>query len=75
MAEREGLTEPDLEAWIGLSWQYADVLWANPVLPERPALVSTIKLRQAGFGDCIDTERSILDGIDACRRAGYLPPR
>ncbi len=24
--------------------------------PIPPALVSTIKLRQAGFGDCVDTE-------------------
>jgi nucleoside-diphosphate-sugar epimerase len=75
VAEREGLIEPDLDAWIGLSWQYADALWANPGLPERPALVSTIKLRQAGFGECIDTEQSILEAIAGCRRAGYLPER
>ena len=75
IAGREALREPDLAAWIGLSWQYADALWANPALPERPALVSTIKLRQAGFADCIDTERSVLEGIGACRSAGYLPAR
>ena len=75
LAQRERLVEPDLEALIGLSWQYADALWANPELPERPALVSTIKLREAGFADCIDTERSVLEGIDAYRAAGYLPGR
>lgn len=75
IADREGLIEPDLAAWLGLSWQYADALWANPTLAERPSLVSTIKLRQAGFGECIETERSILDGIEGCRRAGYLPKR
>jgi len=75
IARREGLREPDLGRWIGLSWQYADALWANPRAPERPALVSTIKIRQAGFGDCIDTERCVLELLQACRDAGYLPER
>ncbi len=75
IAERERLIEPDLGAWIGLSWQYADALWASPARQERPALVSTIKLREAGFADCIDTERSVLELIDANRAAGYLPAR
>lgn len=73
LAEREALREPDLDRLIGLSWQYADALWANPRLPERPALVSTIKLRQAGFGDCIDTEQCLLELFDAYREAGYFP--
>ena len=75
LAEREGLREPDLAAWIGLSWQYADALWAQPQLPERPALVSTIALRQAGFGDCIDSERSCLELLEELRRLRYIPER
>ncbi len=73
LAARHGLREPDLDRLIGLSWQYADLLWANPRLPERPALVSTVKLRRAGFGDCIDTEQCLLSLFDAYRDAGYFP--
>ena len=73
LADRHRLREPDLERLIGLSWQYADLLWANRRLPERPALVSTVKLRHAGFGDCIDTEQSLLSLFDAYREAGYFP--
>ena len=73
IAQREGLIQPDLGALIGASWQYADALWANPSVPERPALVSTIKIREAGFADCIDTERCTTELIDAYRRAGYFP--
>ncbi len=75
ISERERLREPDLDRWIGLSWQYADALWSNPTAQERPALVSTIKLRQAGFPDCIDTEQSVLELLQGCRDAGYLPKR
>lgn len=73
IAVREGLCEPDLERWIGLSWQYADVLWANPSLPDRPALVSTVKIRQAGFRDCIDTEDSLVELLEEMRTLRYLP--
>ena len=75
IAARHGLREPDLARLIGLSWQYADVLWANPRLPERPALVSTIKLRRAGFGDCIDTQECLLELLEAYAAAGYFPRR
>jgi nucleoside-diphosphate-sugar epimerase len=75
LAEREGLREPDLERLIGLSWQYADVLWASPQRPERPALVSTVALREAGFGDCIDTEACLLELFRAYEDEGYFPRR
>jgi nucleoside-diphosphate-sugar epimerase len=73
IAEREGLKVPDLEALIGLSWQYADATWsARRPLPV-PPLVSTIKLRQFGFGDCIDSQECIVDHLQAMCREGYLP--
>jgi nucleoside-diphosphate-sugar epimerase len=75
IACREGLVEPDLERWIGLSWQYADALWANPRLPERPALVSGIKLRQAGFPGCVDTEDGLFEILREMRRLRYIPRR
>lgn len=62
IARREGLVEPDLDKLLGRSHEYADYCMASAI--ERaapPALVSTIKLRQAGFGDCIDTEDMFRD--------------
>jgi nucleoside-diphosphate-sugar epimerase len=73
IAEREGLRVPDLDALVGLSWQYADATWASRRPFPVPPLVSTIKLRQFGFGDCIDTEESIVQHIEAMREQGYLP--
>jgi nucleoside-diphosphate-sugar epimerase len=75
LAEREALRITDLEALIGLSWQYADILFAAPAPPPVPTLVSTIKVRQLGFGDCIDSEECIMQHLAAMRACGYLPRR
>lgn len=73
IAAREALRIADLDALIGLSWQYADALWANPRPLPVPALVSTIKARRLGFADCIDTEQCVVEHLDAMRRLRYLP--
>jgi nucleoside-diphosphate-sugar epimerase len=73
IAERESLRIADLDALIGLSWQYADILWAAPAPPAVPMLVSTIKARQLGFADCIDTEECILEHVRAMQTLRYLP--
>lgn len=75
IAERESLRIPDLGALIGLSWQYADILWAASAPPPVPTLVSTIKARQLGFGDCIDSEECIVQHLETMRACGYLPAR
>jgi hypothetical protein len=75
IAERELLRIADLDALIGLSWQYADILWAAPAPPPVPTLVSTIKARRLGFGDCIDSEECIVQHLAAMRACGYLPAR
>jgi nucleoside-diphosphate-sugar epimerase len=75
IAERESLRVADLDALIGLSWQYADILWAAPAPPPVPMLVSTIKARRLGFADCIDSEECVLDHLRAMRALGYLPQR
>jgi nucleoside-diphosphate-sugar epimerase len=75
IAEREGLREPDLLHLIGQSHQYADFCFAYGARrPPAPALVSTIKLRQAGFGDCIDTEVMFRDLIRSMQDQRILPP-
>jgi nucleoside-diphosphate-sugar epimerase len=73
VAERESLRIADLDALIGLSWQYADILWAAAAPPRVPMLVSTIKARQLGFGDCIDSEECIALHLRAMRALRYLP--
>jgi hypothetical protein len=40
-----------------------------------PTLVSTIKVRRLGFGDCIDSEECVVQHLDAMRARGYLPAR
>jgi nucleoside-diphosphate-sugar epimerase len=57
-----GLREFSLAEILGLSHQYADDAFAytpdGSQLASRsnPVLLSTVKLRQAGFGRCVDTE-------------------
>jgi nucleoside-diphosphate-sugar epimerase len=73
VAGREGLRVSDLGALIGLSWQYAEATWAARRPLALPPLVSTIKLRQFGFGACIDSEQCIVEHLQAMRAQGYLP--
>jgi len=73
LAEREGLRVADLNALVGLSWQYADATYASQRPFAVPPLVSTIKLRQAGFAACIDTEDCIVEHLQAMQVQRYLP--
>lgn len=74
MAQRDGLAVADLDQLLGLSWQYADATWASRRPLPVPPIVSTLKLRQAGFHDCIDTEESIVQHLRAMQDLRYLPP-
>jgi len=74
MAQRDGLAVADLEQLLGLSWQYADATWAARRPLPVPPIVSTLKLRQAGFHDCIDTEECIVQHLRAMQDLRYLPP-
>jgi hypothetical protein len=61
--------------FVGDSFIYADVLFGyGRELSPFPQLVSTIKIRQAGFGDCIDTEDMFRKWFGRFQRAGLLPP-
>jgi nucleoside-diphosphate-sugar epimerase len=73
IAQREGLRVADLEVLVGLSWQYADATWASRRPFPVPPLVSTIKLRQFGFHDCIDSQQCIVEHLGIMREIGYLP--
>ncbi|WP_439546226.1 NAD-dependent epimerase/dehydratase family protein [Sandarakinorhabdus sp.] len=59
IVRRHGLQPHALAALLGESHHYADLLFGVMAPPETqrpPILVSTIKLRRAGFADCRDTE-------------------
>ena len=65
----------ELDAFVGSSWIYADVLLSGLSLRPLPALLSTIKIRQAGFGDCIDTEDMFREWFTRFQERRLLPPR
>lgn len=76
VVDRYGLRDPrDMAAFVGSSWQYADILFGTLGGARRlPALLSTVKIRQAGFANCIDTEDMFREWFAAFRRHQLLPP-
>lgn len=75
--ERFGLRSPvDLERFVGQSFIYADMI-TGVGRPEHghPSLLSTIKIRQAGFADCVDTELMFRRLIASLQDQRHLPPR
>jgi nucleoside-diphosphate-sugar epimerase len=77
LVDRFGLRAPrSLEAFVGQSFVYADLLLAYGTdVPSPPALLSTIKARQAGFGECLDTEDMFRKWIGRLQDDRLLPPR
>jgi len=50
-------------------WPYADFNW----LRGQDKMSDTIKLRQAGFGDCMDTGKMFLDNLRQLRARRWIP--
>jgi nucleoside-diphosphate-sugar epimerase len=70
------LTAPaDLKTFIGESIAIIDFSLGYGLRDRPPILVSTIKLRQAGFHDCIDTEEMLRKWIARLQEARQFPPR
>jgi hypothetical protein len=59
--------------FVGGSWQYADMLFGASDRRALPALLSTVKLRQAGFAECIDTEDMFREWFQIFRERRLLP--
>jgi hypothetical protein len=74
---RNDLVSPvDLGAFVGQSFIYADLIGGyGATEPSPPALLSTIKLRQAGFAACVDTEDMFQRIIGRYQQRRLLPPR
>jgi nucleoside-diphosphate-sugar epimerase len=76
LRERFGLAAPPLAAFVGESLHYADFCLAAGIQhPLPPALVSTVKIRRAGFGEAVDTEAMLRKWVAAYQDAKLLPPR
>ena len=70
-----GLLSPALDDFVGRSFQYADSCLGYADERRRdPALVSTIKLRRAGFHECMDTEAMLRKWFRVFQEKQYLPP-
>lgn len=69
------LTAPeDLHAFVGESFSLADFSFAYGADNPKPMIVSTIKARQAGFHDCIDTEDMFRKWFLRFQELRLLPP-
>ncbi len=74
IAAREGLVLSDLDALLGQSHHYLDILTSARLSDKAvPMVVSTIKLRQAGFGQCIDSMVSLRRQLSAMTALRLLP--
>jgi nucleoside-diphosphate-sugar epimerase len=54
------------------SWQFTDYLFGYGQRPN-PHHVSTIKIRKAGFHECVDTEEMFIDLLQELQRRRILP--
>jgi len=70
-----GLRAPGLMDFVGDSFIYADLHFGvgrEHAAP--PNMLSTVKLRQAGFGDCVDSEDMLVWWIEWMQRERLIPP-
>jgi nucleoside-diphosphate-sugar epimerase len=74
MRRRHNLISPDLEAFVGLSFQYADYsLRYGQTQSGPPSIVSTVKINQAGFTEMMDTEAMFRKWFRQARSQRLLP--
>lgn len=75
IAATHDLAQYSVRELVGDSFFYADALFSTGRdQPPPPAIVSTIKLRQAGFHRCIDTEDMLAKWFGKLREMKILPP-
>ena len=68
----QGLRATGLDELVGASWQFADFVLGYGKRPG-PTILSTIKLRQAGFHDCLDSEDALIDWFELLQAQRILP--
>lgn len=75
IVRKHGLRSPaSFKEFVGQGFTYADFQFATGKPAPIPAsLVSTIKIRQAGFHDCVDTEDMLRKWFQRFQELGWLP--
>jgi nucleoside-diphosphate-sugar epimerase len=71
IVQRHQLRPYTLDALIGSSWQFADFAFSRP--GQTASLLSTLKIRQAGFADCIDSAVMLEEWLERLQRDRVLP--
>jgi nucleoside-diphosphate-sugar epimerase len=71
-----GLKSGTLKEFVGLSFEYTDyTMGYGRSQPGAPAIVSTVKLMQAGFCEVMDTEAMFAKAFAEMQAMRLLPPR
>ena len=74
LRRKHNLISPDLEAFVGLSFQYADyTMRYGQTQSGPPSIVSTVKINQAGFTEMMDTEAMFRKWFKLARASRLLP--
>ncbi len=74
LVERHGLVPTTLPELLGESHHYADWQFAHQARrPPPPKLMSTVKIRSAGFTPVLDTEESFVHWLTVLRERKVLP--
>jgi nucleoside-diphosphate-sugar epimerase len=74
LRRKYNLISPGLEAFVGLSFQYADYsMRYGQTQSGPPSIVSTVKINQAGFTDMMDTEDMFRKWFRRARSSRLLP--
>ena len=69
---RHGLAPHSMDQLIGASWQFADAVFGYH--GSQTTLLSTVKARQFGFAECIDTATMFREHFSALQARKVLPP-
>ena len=72
MTRKYGLGGLTMDELVGSSWQFADAVFG--LRGGQHTLLSTVKVRQAGFHDCIDTEVMFQAQLKRLQTLRILPP-
>jgi nucleoside-diphosphate-sugar epimerase len=74
LRSKHDLISPGLEAFVGLSFQYADYsMRYGQTEPGPPSIVSTVKINQAGFTEMMDTEAMFRKWFRQAKASRLLP--
>jgi nucleoside-diphosphate-sugar epimerase len=74
LRHRHNLVSPDLAAFVGLSFQYADYsMRYGQTEPGPPSIVSTVKINKCGFTEMMDTEAMFRKWFGQARASRLLP--